>query len=144
MVSHYYRNVHAVVFVYDMTNAKTFQNLSHWISECHKHAGNPTEIPMILVGNKCDKEAEVCVRTNDAQKFADLQDMPLFETSAKMDSESDHVEAIFMTLVHKLKNCKAIHVQSQEERASAASGERKILRVGEQGTEPEESGGCGC
>jgi len=29
--------------------------------------------------------------------------MPLFETSAKDDSRSDHVEAIFMTLAHKIK-----------------------------------------
>ena len=70
--------------------------------------------------------------------------MPLFETSAKMDSESDHVEAIFMTLVHKLKECKTIHVQTEQERA-ASSEEKKILRVGEQNLEDAEgSTFCGC
>ncbi|GIX98258.1 ras-related protein Rab-33A [Caerostris darwini] len=33
MIPHYYRNVHAVVFVYDVTKMVSFQNLSHWISE---------------------------------------------------------------------------------------------------------------
>ena len=51
-------------------------------------------------------QEKVAVSTNMAQKFADLHNMPLFETSAKDESESDHVEAIFMTLAHKLKNAK--------------------------------------
>lgn len=31
MVEHYYRNVHAVVFVYDVTNMASFRNLQTWI-----------------------------------------------------------------------------------------------------------------
>lgn len=42
--------------------------------------------------------------------------MALFETSALAQSEADHVEAIFMTLVHKLQQCKPMHVQSDQER----------------------------
>ena len=39
-------------------------------------------------------------------QFADQHNMPLFETSAKDDSHADHVNAIFLTLAHKLKNHK--------------------------------------
>ena len=49
---------------------------------------------------------KVAVNTNLAQKFADSHNMPLFETSAKDDEKANHVEAIFMTLAHKLKNSK--------------------------------------
>ncbi len=31
MVEHYYRNVHAVVFVYDVTKMASFRNLQTWI-----------------------------------------------------------------------------------------------------------------
>ena len=48
----------------------------------------------------------MAVNTNLAQKFADCHNMPLFETSAKDDERANHVEAIFMTLAHKLKNSK--------------------------------------
>lgn len=114
MIAHYYRNVHAVVFVYDMTKSATFRNIARWIDECKAHSvGN---VPMVLVGNKCDMNEQSQVTVNEAQKFADQNDMPLFETSAKSDSEADHVEAIFMTLVHKLKDSKEIHVQTEEER----------------------------
>ncbi|XP_023238921.1 putative Ras-related protein Rab-33 [Centruroides vittatus] len=105
MVQHYYRNVHAVVFVYDVTKMSSFESLPHWIEECN-HYQMTSEIPRILVGNKCDCKDKIAVSTNMAQKFADMHNMPLFETSAKDESETDHVEAIFLTLAHKLKNAK--------------------------------------
>ena len=101
MVQHYYRNVHAVVFVYDVTKVSSFENMPQWIEECNRH--NLTQdIPRILVGNKCDMKDKIAVNTNMAQKFADSHNMPLFETSAKDDTESDHVVSIFMTVAHKL------------------------------------------
>ncbi|GAB6026015.1 Ras-protein Rab-33B [Chamberlinius hualienensis] len=105
MVQHYYRNVHAVVFVYDVTKISTFQSLPHWVEECDHHRLT-ADIPRILVGNKCDMKDKLCVTTNMAQRFADQHCMPLFETSAKDDSDSNHVEAIFLTLAHKLRNSK--------------------------------------
>ena len=43
------------------------------------------------------------VTTSTAQRWADDRGMPLFETSAKDDSVADHVEGIFLTLAHKLR-----------------------------------------
>lgn len=105
MVQHYYRNVHAVVFVYDMTKMSSFENMPQWIEECDRHNLNK-HIPRILVGNKCDVVERVAVNTNLAQKFADSHSMPLFETSAKDDEKANHVDAIFLTVAHKLKNSK--------------------------------------
>ncbi|XP_041846346.1 RAB33B, member RAS oncogene family a [Melanotaenia boesemani] len=115
MVQHYYRNVHAVVFVYDLTNAASFRSLPAWIDECKQHALG-SEVPRILVGNKCDLQDCVQVGTDVAQQFADAHSMPLFETSAKNPNSqgdgnfqnSDHVEAIFMTVAHRLKSQKPL------------------------------------
>ncbi|NWR90102.1 RB33B protein, partial [Furnarius figulus] len=107
MVQHYYRNVHAVVFVYDMTNIASFHSLPSWIEECKQHL-LANDIPRILVGNKCDLRSAIQVPTDLAQKFADTHSMPLFETSAKNPNDNDHVEAIFMTLAHKLKSHKPL------------------------------------
>lgn len=57
----------------------------------------------MLTGNKCDLTELLQVTTNEAQCFADRYQMPLFETSAKDDDKTDHVESIFITLAHKLK-----------------------------------------
>ena len=62
MVQHYYRNVHAVVFVYDVTRMSSFENLPGWIEECDAHNLGP-EIPRILVGNKCDVTDKIVVST---------------------------------------------------------------------------------
>jgi len=126
MIAHYYRNVHAVLFVYDVTNPASFENLTFWIDEYNKNCEaqpDPSLVPRILVGNKCDL-ADAKVHTNIAQTFADMHQMPLFETSAKDDSRQDNVEAIFMTLAFKLKNSKPFYIPSQLNKANIQSVNR--------------------
>lgn len=70
MINHYYRNVHAIVYVYDVTNVSSFESLPGWISECDKHVLDQ-DLPRVLVGNKCDVPTdEVVVPTSVAQRFA--------------------------------------------------------------------------
>ncbi|CAG9770331.1 unnamed protein product [Ceutorhynchus assimilis] len=102
MVRHYYRNTDAVVLVYDVGNLESFHALRKWVEETNTNC--MPDVPKILIGNKCD--GVMAVSTNEAQKFADLHNMPLFETSARLDSQCDNVESIFLTLAHKLKNQK--------------------------------------
>ena len=141
MVQHYYRNVHAVVFVYDVTKMSSFDSLAGWIEECDRHNLNK-HIPRILVGNKCDITQKVAVNTNMAQKFADSHTMPLFETSAKDEEKANHVEAIFLTLAHKLKNSKPM----MSPRTTAGSGypnNVQVIAVGQMGMEDKKEG-CAC
>ena len=151
MISHYYRNVHAVLFVYDVTNLLTFENLSYWIEEYNRHCGNAQssstkyQIPKILVGNKCDLDSDIKVNTNMAQTFADMHQMPLFETSAKDDSRQDHVEAIFMTLALKLKNSKPFYVPSQLHKARVQSiDHNQTANISNTSSNQENAGGCMC
>jgi Ras-related protein Rab-33B len=128
MIAHYYRNVHAVLFVYDVTNVSSFENLTYWIDEFNRNCqSSHKQIPKILVGNKCDLNELVRVNTNVAQTFADMHQMPLFETSAKDDSKQDHVEAIFMTLALKLKNSKPFFVPDQLHRANVQAIQHEQL-----------------
>lgn len=117
MVQHYYRNVHAIVYVYDITRISSFENLPQWLSECEEH-GLDMSVPRILVGNKCDivqSGTVSCVSTSVAQRFADSYGMPLFETSAKDNAQCDHVESIFLTLAHKLKNSKSMIIRASSD-----------------------------
>lgn len=129
MVQHYYRNVHAVVFVYDVTKMSSFESLPHWVEECNQHQMT-SEIPRILVGNKCDCRDKIAVSTNMAQKFADMHSMPLFETSAKDESEADHVEAIFLTLAHKLKNAKPMMQPILHRQFTDENRRSRVITVG--------------
>jgi Ras-related protein Rab-33B len=126
MIGHYYRNVHAVVFCYDVTNPASFENLTHWINEYQSNCSTSLDdqtIPKLLVGNKCDlSPSEIKVSTNQAQQFADMYGMPLFETSAKDDSKQDHVDAIFMTLALKLKSAKPFFVPNDLQKVKTPGG----------------------
>lgn len=145
MVQHYYRNVHAVVFVYDVTNAASFRSLPSWIEECRQHALGQ-EVPRILVGNKCDLRHAAQVSTDVAQQFADAHSMPLFETSAKNPygndegsrNNSDHVEAIFMTVAHKLKSQKPLML------SQPPSGLGDTVNLRRQEDDDRGNWGCGC
>lgn len=145
MVQHYYRNVHAVVFTYDVTKFTSFENMPHWVEECDKH-NLTSDIPRILVGNKCDLRDRVAVSTNMAQKFADAHNMPLFETSAKDDTDCDHVDAIFLTIAHKLKNSKPMMPPAWARYGNLPAPTQNVITVGqlEESKETAEKDSCGC
>ena len=92
-----------MIFVYDVNSLGSLMGLEDWVEEVAEH-GVREEVPRVLVGNKCDETSTVgqAVTTNTAQVWADERNMPLFETSAKDDSMSDHVDGIFLTVAHKL------------------------------------------
>lgn len=48
----YYRGTAAALLVYDVTNKKSFDDASSWLTEIRKHGSRDTTV--ILVGNKCD------------------------------------------------------------------------------------------
>lgn len=98
LIPNYYRNAHAVIIVYDVTVEATFDALSQWIEECDIHDVGDDK-PRILIGNKCD--GIQAVNLNVALRFANKHNMPLYQTSAKEDS--DDVESIFLNLARALK-----------------------------------------
>jgi len=147
MVPHYYRNAHAVVFVYDVTRPQTFTDLEGWIRECDQYldANNENgDIPRCVVGNKIDlipqlSSTDSYVPTELAQRFSDIHNMPLFETSAKENNQMDNVDAIFITLAHKLKDSKPFISRKLE-------NENQMLGINLNGTEVEvgNTGMYGC
>uniref|UniRef100_A0A8C7XDY4 RAB33B, member RAS onco family n=1 Tax=Oryzias sinensis TaxID=183150 RepID=A0A8C7XDY4_9TELE len=86
MVQQYYRNVHAVLFVYDVTCPASFRGLTAWVEECRQNSLGH-EIPRFLIGNKSDlrdaSKADRQVSQELALSFAKFHSMVFFETSAK-------------------------------------------------------------
>jgi len=108
MVVHYYRNVSAVIFMYDITREGSFRALTAWLQE-YDHFGfsDDGEVPKLMIGNKCDLIHERVVSSNQARKFADIHNMPVWEISTKNDEELETIESIFLTLSHKLLRSRA-------------------------------------
>ena len=75
----YYKNTACAIIVYEISNKKSFENISSWIEECKNTA--PKSILMVLVGNKCDLDNRE-VTEEEGREFAEKNGMLFFETSA--------------------------------------------------------------
>lgn len=127
MVQHYYRNVHAVLFIYDVTCPASFNGLSSWIEEFRQNSLGQ-DIPRFLVGNKSDlrdlSREDRQVNQQRAISFAKSHGMRFFETSAKIPPKTllktshragtvqfqlDQIEDIVFTVAGKLKRHKSVN-----------------------------------
>jgi len=73
----------------------------------------------------------------------------LFETSAKEDSQANHVESIFMTLAHKLKNSRPmmpVHMSRWDDDSRNQSNDDETVRIGNRSAVHElvENDACSC
>jgi len=59
----YYRDTHAIILVFDLTNGKTFKDLNSWLEEAINYINN-TKCLFFVLGNKSD-ETEKIVVTNE-------------------------------------------------------------------------------
>ena len=84
-------NYNVALFVYDISNKKSFENITNWMEYCQNKAGKISKL--VLVGNKCDiEEDKRQVSTDEGKKFADDNGMLFYETSAK---NNINVKAVF-------------------------------------------------
>ncbi len=79
------------------------------------------------------------------RRFADDHGMPLFETSAKDDSKADHVEAIFMTLAHKVKQQNGpLMKKASESPEQGGDGDKRRVLYQNQSYHADSNSGGGC
>lgn len=90
----YYRNSVGGLLLFDITNRRSFQNVHNWLEEAQSHV-QPHNIVFLLVGHKCDLEAQRQVTQHEAEKLAGAYGMRYVETSAR---ESINVEKAFVDL----------------------------------------------
>jgi len=89
----YYRGAMGILLIYDVTNAKTLQNIRNWVRNIEGNA--PQTINKILIGNKCDMSGMRQVQTSQGEQLAEEYGMKFFETSARANT---NVTEAFMTL----------------------------------------------
>jgi len=91
----YYRVSDVVLLVFDITDKKSFSNMSQWLEDVrsYTHEG----VDLMLVGNKVDLDSEGARRVEfvDASAFAKDHGIPYMEASAKTGL---NVENIFNTI----------------------------------------------
>lgn len=95
----YYRGANGILLVYDITQPKTFDNISKWVRNINEHASEDVE--RMLIGNKCDMEDKRLISEERGRKVAEENGIKFFETSAK---ENINIEIAFNTLAEDILN----------------------------------------
>lgn len=125
LTPNFYRGAHGVIFVYDVTARKTFENLNSWLDEVNSYADKRNIVKM-LVGNKIDKDNREVTR-HEGMLWARKNNTLFIETSAKTREEvgcafEELVEKILQTpgLWESNKTKKSINLESRTNSSSTS------------------------
>ena len=81
ITNNFFRNADGILFVYDITNKKSFEGIKNWIQEAEEEVGE--DFQKILIGNKSDLEEERTVPLKKLEEFCLEKKINFLETSAK-------------------------------------------------------------
>ena len=96
--SQYFKNVDAILFVFDLSNKQTFTNINNWI-KFFKENTSDEDIPKYLIGNKKDLEKEV--NEDMIELFLEEhKDFVYKETSSKEDTNT--IKDMFQEIAENL------------------------------------------
>jgi len=83
----YYRGAMGIMLVYDITNAKSFDNIARWLRNIDEHASE--DVIKMLLGNKCDMTDRRVVSKECGERIAIEHQIRFLETSAKANINID-------------------------------------------------------
>lgn len=101
--TNYFRNIHAVVLIYDLTQSSTINGLEEWTSDAYSKTADDPSITYALVGNKADKPHDEMSKLR-ADIFVAKHSIPEvlhFKVSAVSDS-TEALEEVFRTLARNI------------------------------------------
>jgi len=96
----FFRNTNGVLFVYDLTNRKSYQSVKDWIKDSEMHH---TGFEKILVGNKLDLEEKREVPKDELKEFGLKKNIEVIEASAKTRTNIDEAFQKIVNLILKNK-----------------------------------------
>merc|ERR1712137_718142 len=133
MQDQWFRQGQGFLVVYSVVNKKSFAEVAELRKKIERIKDSP-QIPMVLVGNKCDLEDQRVVLKSEGEQLAEKYKCPFFETSAK-----DHVnvDECFRELVREVDDLKK--AKENPGGAPAAGGKPSDNSTGDK---PKKSGLC--
>lgn len=100
IVSSYYRNITAVLLVFDLSNYLSFKNITKWLNEVNEYCNN--DVIIRLVGNKNDlNKAHYQVLDSEINSFCNELNISYKEVSAKNNT---NIDEIFTDILIEIKN----------------------------------------
>ncbi|KAJ5123200.1 Ras-related protein Rab-6B [Penicillium atrosanguineum] len=129
LIPSYIRDSSVAVVVYDISNAKSFQNTRKWIDDVRGERGN--DVIIVLVGNKTDLNDKREVTTAQGEEEAKKNNLMFIETSAKV---GHNVKQLFRRIAQALPGMEG----------EAKQGESTMIDVNIHPKETTNNDGCAC
>ena len=121
------RNAQGIILMYDITNKKSFESIPEWIKSIRDSKGE--NFPMILLGNKLDKEDIRVISEKEGKELADEYGIKFFETSNKTGV---NIQESGMALVNEILKIKENEIKdsfvSKSSLNSKLSSKRTTLK----------------
>ncbi|EEU39396.1 uncharacterized protein NECHADRAFT_44125 [Fusarium vanettenii 77-13-4] len=108
LIPSYIRDSSVAVVVYDISNAKSFQNTKKWIDDVRAERGN--DVIIVLVGNKTDLNDKREVTTQQGEEEAKKNNLMFVETSAKL---GHNVKNLFKRIAQALPGMEGTDAAAQ-------------------------------
>eukprot|EP00760_Papus_ankaliazontas_P008546 PhM_4_TR13880/c0_g1_i1/m.56447/K07910/RAB18; Ras-related protein Rab-18 len=131
LTSSYYRGVHGVVLVYDVSVRETFEHVQAWVEELQRYVSSYADVVKLLVANKIDLP-EHAVSRSEGQAVARDHGMMFIETSAKT---SVGVQQTFTEVVQKVLESGVLSQQQGPASKSKSAANASSVRLGQGGAE---------
>ncbi|KAI9561822.1 hypothetical protein GHT06_012783 [Daphnia sinensis] len=93
----YYRDSHAAILVYDITDQDSFVKVQNWVKELKRILGD--KVILAIVGNKTDLDKERNVPADEASEYARSVGATHYQTSAKTNRG---IEELFLDVTQQL------------------------------------------
>ncbi len=104
MRRHFYKGAEAVIFIFDLTNRKSFESISNWYKDVERNIIHiEDEIIGFILGNKEDLSHERTINFEESSLIAEKLNLEYLETSALTGK---NVEEIFFKLTETLLKSK--------------------------------------
>ena len=123
LTSGYLKGVHGCIIVFDVTNRKSFEKISHWI-QLYKNF-NEYKNNIIIVGNKIDKPKRV-VNKDEAENYCNQLGIKYFETSALTGV---NIFIIFQTIAFQILNSDEIELIREKKIIKINDFNEKVEKV---------------
>ena len=123
LAKNYFTNTDAALFVFDLNNSESFDNISTWIKEFEENKTKDLDIPKYLIGNKNDLFCNV--NEQSIKKFLSKnKDFKYMSTSAK---SNNNIKELFQELAEIIyeKNLKYAGKKTKNIKLNEKKGKEK-------------------
>ncbi len=103
------KNADGIILMYDITNQISYDSISEWMEKISENL--ESDIPIILIGNKCDLNEERIISKEEGKELSNKYQLSFFETSNKT---GENVEEAVLDLINKIIKTKKNDIVAQE------------------------------